>query len=192
MGQADSPVDPWDGVSNDSCDADGLPSLLDPKHPRCQSDLRFMRHRAAWINLQSEQQPLQDLGPQGPAVGNSGSCLVGAAAFPVGRSPLSFEDSVGERSLSKDAVDSVSSSSAQGSGEKNRDFSCTPVEEQAVLPAGHPQMSLFPTSKILAPSLGPEADGALPKPSHLAAPADEGNFRWTLPSFLSVHLFALP
>ncbi|XP_073068731.1 protein associated with UVRAG as autophagy enhancer [Manis javanica] len=174
MGQADSPVDPWDGVSNDSCDADGLPSLLDPKHPRCQSDLRFMRHRAAWINLQSEQQPLQDLGPQGPAVGNSGSCLVGAAAFPVGRSPLSFEDSVGERSLSKDAVDSVSSSSAQGSGEKNRDFSCTPVEEQAVLPAGHPQMSLFPTSKILAPSLGPEADGALPKPSHLAAPADEG------------------
>lgn len=188
MGQADSPVDPWDGVSNDSCDADGLPSLLDPKHPRCQSDLRFMRHRAAWINLQCEQ----DLGPQGPAVGNTGSHFVGAAAFPVGLSPLSFEDSVGETSLSKDAVDSVSSSSAQGSGEKSRDFSCTPVEEQAVLPAGHPQMSLFPRSKILAPSLGPEADGALPKPSHLAASTDEGDFCWTLPSFLSVHLFALP
>ncbi|KAK2497981.1 hypothetical protein MC885_010901 [Smutsia gigantea] len=174
IGRAGSPADPWDGVSNDSCGTDGLPSLLDPKQPRCQSDPRSVRHRAAWINLPCVQQPLQGLGPRVPAVGNTGGDFVGAVAFPVGPSPLSFENSVVETSLSKDAVDSMRSSSAQGSGEKSRDFSCTPAEGQAVLPAGHPQMSLFPRSKILAPSPCPEADGALFKPSHLTAPTDEG------------------
>ncbi|OWK00746.1 hypothetical protein Celaphus_00016528, partial [Cervus elaphus hippelaphus] len=46
----DSPVDPWEGVSDDPGDTDGLPSLLDTEHPSCPSDIRFTRHKAAWIN----------------------------------------------------------------------------------------------------------------------------------------------
>ncbi|KAB1267446.1 Protein RUBCNL-like [Camelus dromedarius] len=171
-GCRDSPEDPWEGVSDDPGDTDGSPSLLDTDHTSCQSDIRFMRHRAAWINPQCVQ--LQDLPSQVPAVGDSESHVVGDATSPRGPSLLSAGDSLVETSLLKGTADSTGSCSAQGSGEKSGDFSLTSAGERAVLPGRGPQTSLFTSPKILAASPGPEADSAFFKPSHLTAPADEG------------------
>ncbi|EPY78932.1 hypothetical protein CB1_000985009 [Camelus ferus] len=171
-GCRDSPEDPWEGVSDDPGDTDGSPSLLDTDHTSCQSDIRFTRHRAAWINPQCVQ--LQDLPSQVPAVGDSESHVVGDAASPRGPSLLSAGDSLVETSLLKGTADSTGSCSAQGSGEKSGDFSLTSAGERAVLPGRGPRTSLFTSPKILAASPGPEADSAFFKPSHLTAPADEG------------------
>ncbi|XP_010979141.3 protein associated with UVRAG as autophagy enhancer [Camelus dromedarius] len=171
-GCRDSPEDPWEGVSDDPGDTDGSPSLLDTDHTSCQSDIRFTRHRAAWINPQCVQ--LQDLPSQVPAVGDSESHVVGDATSPRGPSLLSAGDSLVETSLLKGTADSTGSCSAQGSGEKSGDFSLTSAGERAVLPGRGPQTSLFTSPKILAASPGPEADSAFFKPSHLTAPADEG------------------
>lgn len=176
-GQQDSPVDRWQGVSDDFVDADGSPSLLDNDHPPCQSDVRFTRPKAAWVNPQCVQQQLQDLSLQVPTVGNSGSHFLGDTASALGPSPLSPGESMMETSFSEDAADSMGSSLARGSGEKSSDFSCTSTEERAVLPGRSPQKPLFTSSKISATSPCPdnaEADNAFFKPSHLTASADEG------------------
>uniref|UniRef100_A0ABI7ZGG6 Rubicon Homology domain-containing protein n=1 Tax=Felis catus TaxID=9685 RepID=A0ABI7ZGG6_FELCA len=65
VGRQDSPVHPWEGVSSDPGDVEDSPNLLDTDQPPCKSDVRFMRHRAAWINPQCAQQQLRDLPPQG-------------------------------------------------------------------------------------------------------------------------------
>ncbi|XP_004433705.1 PREDICTED: uncharacterized protein KIAA0226-like homolog isoform X1 [Ceratotherium simum simum] len=176
-GQRDSPVDPWEGVIDEAGDIDGSPSLLDTDHPPCQSDVRFTRPRAAWVNPQCVQQQLQDLRPQVPTVRNSGSHSVGDATSPLGPSPSFPGDSVVETSFSEDAADAMGSNPAQSSGEKSSDFSCTSMEERAVLPSCSPRIPLFTSSKILAASPCPdnaEADNAFFKPSYLTASADEG------------------
>lgn len=186
LGQQDFPVEPWEGGSDDSGDTDGSPSLLDTDCPSCPSDVRFTRHKAAWINPQDMQPPLQDLPLQVPTVRNIGSTFVGDAASPLGTSPLSLENSMVETSLWKDTVGSVGSS-----GKKSSDFSFNPRQERAVPPGRSPWMSPFTGSKILTASPCSEADSACFKPSHLPASTDEGNFSQGLPSFLSVHTLAL-
>ncbi|XP_024611355.1 protein RUBCNL-like isoform X2 [Neophocaena asiaeorientalis asiaeorientalis] len=174
-GRQASPVDPWEGISNDPGDIDGSPSLLDTDHLSCASNIRFTRHRAAWINPQCEQQQLQDLPPQVPAVGNRESRVAWDTASPLGPSPLSLGDSVVETSLSKGTVDSMGSSSARGSAEKGGDFSLTSKEERAVLPGRCPWTPLFTSSKIdLAASPCREADNTFFKPSQLTASTDAG------------------
>ncbi|XP_045652750.1 protein associated with UVRAG as autophagy enhancer isoform X1 [Ursus americanus] len=163
-GRQDSPVDLWERDSNDPGDMDGSPNLLDTDQPPCQSDIRFMRHKAAWINPQCEQQQLQDLSPRVPTGGNRGSHFGGDTSSPLGPSPLSLGDSMVETSLLKDTTDS-----AQGSGDKSSDLSFTSTEEQGVLLGHSPQMSLFSSS-----SPCPEADRAFLKPSQLTASPDEG------------------
>nr|KAF6370424.1 rubicon like autophagy enhancer [Myotis myotis] len=167
--QQDFPVEPWEGVSDDSGDTDGSPHLLDTDYPSCPSDVRFTRHRAAWINPQDMQPQLQDLPLQVPTVGNIGSNFVGDATSPLGTSPLSLENSMVETSLWKDTVDSMGSS-----GKKSSDFSFNPTQERAVPPGRSPWMSPFTSSKILTASLCSEADSACFKPSHLTASTDEG------------------
>ncbi|XP_067568977.1 protein associated with UVRAG as autophagy enhancer isoform X1 [Pseudorca crassidens] len=174
-GRQDSPVDPWEGISNDPGDIDGSPSLLDTDHLSCTSNIRFTRHRAAWINPQCVQQQLQDSPPQVPAVGNKESRVAWDAASPLGPSPLSLGDSVAETSLSKGTVDSMGSSSARGSAEKGGDFSLTSKEERAVLPGRCPWTPLFTSSKTdLAASPCREADDTFFKPSQLTASTDAG------------------
>ncbi|XP_030894968.1 protein associated with UVRAG as autophagy enhancer [Leptonychotes weddellii] len=180
-GRQDSPVDSWERDGNDPGDIDGSPSLLDTDQSPCHSDVRFMRHKASWINPQCEQQQLQDLPPRGPTRGYSGSHFGGNTASPLGPSPLSLGDSTVETSLSKDPADS-----AQGSGDKSGDLSFTSTEEQAVLLGHSPQMSLFTSSFP-----GPEADHALLQPSQLTASTDEGNSRREFTSFPSVPMLAL-
>ncbi|XP_015979089.2 protein associated with UVRAG as autophagy enhancer isoform X3 [Rousettus aegyptiacus] len=165
----DSLVDPWEGGSEYSGSIDGSPRLLDAGHPACQSDLRFTRHKATWINPQCVQQQLQDLPVQIPTVGNSGSYFVRDGASPLGPSPLSLEYSVVETVLSKDTVGSVGSS-----GEKSSGFSFTSTQEQTVLPGSSPWMSLFARSKILTASPRSEADSACFTPSHLPVSTGEG------------------
>uniref|UniRef100_A0A8C8XTJ4 Rubicon like autophagy enhancer n=1 Tax=Panthera leo TaxID=9689 RepID=A0A8C8XTJ4_PANLE len=169
MGRQDSPVHPWEGVSSDPGDVEDSPNLLDTDQPPCKSDVRFMRHRAAWINPQCAQQQLQDLPPQVPTAGNSGNHFGRDTACSLGPSPSSLGDSVVETSLSKGTADS-----AWGSGDKSSDFSFASKGEQTVLPGKSPQMSVFTSSKISAASSCPEADSAFLKPSHLTASADEG------------------
>lgn len=176
MGQQDSPVHPWEGVSSDPGDIEDSPNLLDTDQPPCKSDVRFMRHRAAWINPQCAQQQLQDLPPQVPTAGNGGNHFGRDTACSLGPSPSSLGDSMVETSLSKDTADS-----AWGSGDKSSDFSFTSKGEQAVRPGKSPQMPVFTSSKISAASSCPEADSAFLKPSHLTASADEGNFSRDLP-----------
>lgn len=179
-------MDPWEGGSEYPGSIDGSPRLLDTGHPACQSDLRFTRHKATWINPQCVQQPLQDLPLQMPTVGNSGSYFVGDGASPLGPSPLSLEYSLVETVLSKDTVGSMGSS-----GGKSNSFSFTATQERTVLPGCSPWMSVFTRSKILATSPHSEADSACFTPSHLPVSTGEGNFSRGLPSFLSVHTFAL-
>lgn len=175
-GRQDSPVDPWEGISNDPGDIDGSPSLLDTDHLSCASNIRFTRHRAAWINPQCVQQQLQDSPPQVPAVGNKENRVAWDAASPLGPSPLSLGDSVVETSLSKGTVDSMGSSSARGSAEKGGDFSLTSKEERAVLPGRCPWTPLFTSSKIdLTASPCREADDTFFKPSQLTPSTDAGN-----------------
>lgn len=168
-GREDSLVDPWEGGSEYPGSIDGSPRLLDTGHPACQSDLRFTRHKATWINPQCVQQPLQDLPFQMPTVGNSGSYFVGDGASPLGPSPLSLEYSLVETVLSKDTVGSVGSS-----GGKSNSFSFTATQERTVLPGCSPWMSVFTRSKILATSPHSEADSACFTPSHLPVSTGEG------------------
>lgn len=185
LGWQDSPVDLWEGVSGNCGNIEGLPSLLDSHHLPCQSDVRFTRHRAAWINPPCVQQRLQDLPLQVPAMGNSGSHFVGGSPSPLGPSPLSLEDSEIKTILSKDTAGSIGSS-----GKKNDYFSFTSTQERAMLPGHSPRMSLFTSSKILAAYPYSEANSACFKPSHLTASTGEDNCRRGLLSFLSFHTLA--
>lgn len=181
----DSPVDLWEAVNDDPADIDGSPSLLDTDRPPCQLDVRFTRHRAAWINPQCVQQELQDLTPQVPAEGDSERHDAGDAASPLSPSGLCLRGSVAETSLSKDIADSTGISPAPGSAEKSSAFSPTSTEERAVLPGHCSLTSLFTNSKIAATSPGREANSAFLNPSQPTASADAGNF-------LSVLMLALP
>ncbi|XP_036313804.1 protein associated with UVRAG as autophagy enhancer isoform X3 [Pipistrellus kuhlii] len=191
LGQQDFPVEPCGGVSDDSGDTDGLPSLLDTDCPSCPSDVRFTRHKAAWINPQAMQLQLRDLPLQVPTVRNIGSNSVGDTASPLGTSPLSLENSMVETSLWKDTAGSMDIS-----GKKSSDFSFNPVQEHAEPPGRSPWMSPFTSSKILTASLCPEADSACFKPSHLTASTDEGavqiNGRSILLNSFSPEAFMLP
>lgn len=186
LGQQDFPVEPWEGMSDDSGDTDGSSRLLDTDYPSCPSDVRFMRYKAAWINPQDMQSQLQDLPLQVPTVRNIGSHFVGDAASPLGTSSLSLENSMVETSLWKDTVGSMGSSD-----KKSSDFSFNSVQEHAVPTGCSPWMSPFTSSKILTASLCSEADSACFKRSHLTASTKEGNFSQGVPSFLSVHTLAL-
>lgn len=170
----DSPVDLWEAVNDDPADIDGSPSLLDTDRPPCQSDIRFTRHRAAWINPQCVQQELQDLTPQVPAEGDSERPDAGDAASPLSPSGLCLRGSVAETSLSKDIADSTGISPAPGSAEKSSAFSPTSTEERAVLPGHCSLTSLFTNSKIAATSPGREANSAFLNPSQPTASADAG------------------
>lgn len=185
-GRQDSPVDPWERVSNYGGNIDGLPSLLDSNHPPCQSDIRVTRHKAAWINPPCVQQQLQDLPRQVPTMGNSVSHFVGHAASPLGPSPLSLEDSMMGTILSKPTVGSMGSS-----GNKSSDVPFTSTQEQAVLPGRCPRMSPFPNSRTCTASPRSKANSACFTPSQLTASTDKGNFSRGLLSFLSVHTAAL-
>uniref|UniRef100_A0A8C2SCI7 Rubicon Homology domain-containing protein n=1 Tax=Capra hircus TaxID=9925 RepID=A0A8C2SCI7_CAPHI len=169
-GRQDSPVDPWEGVSDDPGDTDSLPSLLDTEHPSCPSDIRFTRHRAAWINPPCAQQQLQDASPQVLPVGNRESHT--ASKSPLGASPLPLGDSVVETSLSKGTVDSMGSSSARGAAGNGSDSAVTSKEERAVLPRRCPHTSLITSSKSVSGPPCPEDGRAFFKPSQLTASAD--------------------
>lgn len=178
-GRHDSPVVSWD--NNDPGDIDVSPNLLDTDQPPCHSDVRFIRHKAAWINPQCEQQQSQDSPPRVPTVRKSGNHFGEDTALPLNPSPLFLGDSMVETSLSKDTADS-----AQGSGDKNSDLSFTSAEEQAVFLGHSPQMSLFTSA-----SPCPEVDRAFLQPSQLTASTDEGNPGREFTSFLSVAMPAL-
>lgn len=172
----DSPVDPWEGIGDDSSNIHGSPTLLGPDQPPCHLDVRLTRHKAAWMTPQCVQQELRDLAPQVPAVGDIRKHLVADTASPLSPSPPSLGDSLAETSLSEDTADSVGSASAQGLSEKSGDSSLTSSEEWVVLPGLSHLASLLKSSKMLATSPCPEVDGAFFNPSHLTASADEGNF----------------
>lgn len=189
-GRQDSPVDPWEGVSDDPGDTDSLPSLLDTEHPSCPSDIRFTRHRAAWINPPCAQQQLQDASPQVLPVGNRESHT--ASKSPLGASPLPLGDSVVETSLSKGTVDSMGSSSARGAAGNGSDSAVTSKEERAVLPRRCPHTSLITSSKSVSGPPCPEDGRAFFKPSQLTASADAGNSSLDFhPSCLISHLLLL-
>ncbi|XP_045423232.1 protein associated with UVRAG as autophagy enhancer isoform X2 [Lemur catta] len=171
--QQDSPVDPWEGICDDSSNIHGSPSLLGPDQPPCHLDVRLTRHKAAWINPQCVQQELRDLAPQVPAVGNIRKHFVADTASPLSPSTPFLGDSLAETSLSEDTADSVGSASAQGLSEKNGDLSLTSSEEWVMLPGLSHLASLLRSSKMLATSPCPEVDGAFLNPSHLTASADE-------------------
>ena len=191
-GRQDSPVDPWEGVSDDPGNTDGLPSLRDTEHPSCPSDIRFTRHRAAWINPPCAQQQLQDASPQVPAVGNRESHTASNTKSPLGTSPLSLGDSVVEASLPKGTTDSVGSSSARGTAGNGSDSSVTLKEERAGLPRRCPHTSLITSSKTVSGPPCPEDGRAFFKPSQLTASADTGNSSLDFhPSCLISHLLLL-
>ncbi|XP_032170662.1 protein associated with UVRAG as autophagy enhancer [Mustela erminea] len=185
-GRHDSPVDSWDRDNNDPGDTDVSPSLLDTDQPPCHSDVRFIRHKAAWINPQCEQQQSQDSPPRVPTVRKSGNHFGEDTALPLNPSPLFLGDSMVETSLSKDTADS-----AQGSGDKSSDLSFTSAEEQAEFLGHSPRMSLLTSS-----SPCPEVDRAFLQPSQLTASTDEGavqvSRRTTSLNSFSPEAFLLP
>lgn len=172
-GCRDSPVHPCEGTSYALEDTDGLPSLLDTDHPPCQLDVRFMRHKASWINppcVQEEQ--LQDLGPQRATVQNSRKHLVGDTPSSLGLSPWPHRDSSAETPLSENTADAICSNSAHSAEGKNGDFSSPAPEEQKL---HHQQGSLLKNPKSVAASLPPKEDSAHSESLRLTASADDGN-----------------
>lgn len=168
-GQQNSPVDPRERVRNDGDNIDGLPSLLDSDHPSCQSDIRVMRHKAAWINPLCVHQQLQDLPLQAPTMGNSGSHFMGDDASSLGPAPSSVEDSMTETILLKPTVGFMGNS-----GKKSSAFPLTSMQEQAVLPGRCPQMFPFTSSRTVAASTRSKANSACVMPSHLTASIGKG------------------
>ncbi|XP_036913517.1 protein associated with UVRAG as autophagy enhancer [Sturnira hondurensis] len=168
-GQRDSAVDPLEGVGDVSGDRDGSPSLLDTGHLPCQADIKFTRHRAAWINPQGAQG--QDLPLQVPTVGSGGSLVVRGAASPLGASPRPLESPVVETSLWKNTVGYAGSSGEQSSGS-----AFVSPRELAVLPGGcpHPRRSLFPSCTVSAASPRSEPGSLCLQPPHLPAPTSAG------------------
>ncbi|XP_012866543.1 PREDICTED: uncharacterized protein KIAA0226-like homolog isoform X1 [Dipodomys ordii] len=164
----DPPVDPWKGISCDSGDTDGWPSLLDSDHPASQLDIRFRRNRAAWLNDPCVQPPLLDGPSQGPTAQNTGNHL-GAAADPhLHPSPESPGDFPTEMLLSDGTADS-----AHGSSEKGSDF-LAPTEEEGVPPGPSQQLSMAISPKNLSASPFPEVGSAYFKSSPLMISVDKG------------------
>nr|XP_054302684.1 protein associated with UVRAG as autophagy enhancer isoform X3 [Pongo pygmaeus] len=170
----DSPVEPWEGISDHSGIIDGSPRLLNTDHPPCQLDIRLMRHKAVWINPQDVQQQPQDLQPQVPAAGNSGTHFVTDAASPSGPSPSCLRDSLAETTLSEDTTDSIGRASPHDLSEKSSSFSLSSTEVHMVRPGYSHRVSLPTSPRILATSPYPETDSAFFAPSHLTSSADEG------------------
>lgn len=188
----DSPVDPWEGVSDDPGDTDGLPRLLDTEQPSCPSDIRFTRHKAAWMNPPRMQRELRDPSPQGLAVGDRARHTVSSTRSPSGASPLSLGDSVVETSPSKGTTDSVGSSSARGPAGNGGDSSLNSKEEWAVLPRRCPHTSLITSAKTVSGPPCPEGGRAFCKPPQPTASADAGNSSLdSHPTCLSSHLLLL-
>ncbi|XP_070937438.1 protein associated with UVRAG as autophagy enhancer isoform X3 [Macaca nemestrina] len=169
----DSPEDPWERITHYSGIIDGPPGLLNTDHPPCQLDIRLMRHKAAWINPQDVQQQLQDLQPQVPAAGNSGTHFVTDAASPSGPSSSCLRDSLAETTLSEATTDSIGSASPHGSREKSSSFSLSSTEGHMVHPGYSHQVSLPTSPRILVTSPYPETDSAFFEPSHLTSAAAE-------------------
>ncbi|XP_066091309.1 protein associated with UVRAG as autophagy enhancer [Saccopteryx bilineata] len=168
LGQQDSPVDSWEGVSKDSGNIGDSPGLLNNDHAPCQSDVRFMKHKAAWINPQDMQQQLQNLPLQVPTVRKRGGHSVGEAASPLSISPLSLENSQVAATLWKDTVGCMGSS-----GAKSSDFPFISMQEMAVLPGSSPQMSLLTSFKTLVAAPCSEVNSACCRPSHLTTSTAE-------------------
>lgn len=166
-GRRDSPVDPLEGVNNDSGDIDGSPGLLDTGHLPCQSDIKLARHTAAWINPQEVRG--QDLPLPVRTAGNGGSLIVRDAASPPGTSPSSLESSVVETSLRKNAVGSAGSSGEQRSGS-----AFISARELVGPPGRRPRMSLFPSCTVSAASPRSKAHSTCLEPPHLTAPTGAG------------------
>ncbi|XP_060050814.1 protein associated with UVRAG as autophagy enhancer isoform X2 [Erinaceus europaeus] len=173
-GQRESLLHPWEGeISDDSGHSDGLPRPLHPGHGTCQSDFRFTRHRAAWVNPYCAQQPLQDLPEQVPMASNRESHFERDIASPLDPPLLSYGNCVVETSLCKDSADSTGSSSDPDSGAKSGHFSLTSTEEQVVLPRCSSKTSLFTSSKMLATSPCPKTFSDLSFPSHWTLSTNE-------------------
>ncbi|KAM5288046.1 protein associated with UVRAG as autophagy enhancer [Ctenodactylus gundi] len=165
-GQQDSPVDPWEGIGWDCGDTDGLPTVLDTGRPPCQLDIRFTRHKAAWIIPQNVQPPRQNLSPQLPTGRNCGKPFGADAAFTSGPSHLPRRDFLEDPSSSEDPVDLVGSTSAHSSGEKWSN-SLASTEEPVALPG----LSSLASSNILATSPSPEVHRPIFETFHLTASA---------------------
>ncbi|XP_073899478.1 protein associated with UVRAG as autophagy enhancer isoform X2 [Castor canadensis] len=156
MGRQDSPVVLWEGISHDSGDTEGSPIFLDTDHSPSQLDIRLRRNKAAWINSSCVQQPLQDLPSEVQDAGNHREV----------DAQLSSGNPLAEMPLSEDGVDSVSSASAQSSGEKSRGFLIS-TEEQVASPGHSQQLSL-----LTSPS--PEVGSTCSEFFHLTTSADRG------------------
>uniref|UniRef100_A0A2K5M1J3 Rubicon like autophagy enhancer n=1 Tax=Cercocebus atys TaxID=9531 RepID=A0A2K5M1J3_CERAT len=169
----DSPEDPWERITHYSGIIDGSPGLLNTDHSPCQLDIGLMRHKAAWINPQDVQQQLQDLQPQVPAAGNSGTHFVTDAASPSGPSSSCLRDSLAETTLSEATTDSIGSASPHGSREKSSSFSLSSTEGHMVHPGYSHRVSLPTSPRILVTSPYPETDSAFFEPSHLTSAAAE-------------------
>ncbi|EHB15359.1 hypothetical protein GW7_16594 [Heterocephalus glaber] len=194
MGWQGSPLVPWEGISCDSGDTNSSPSFQDTGPSPCQLDVRFTRHKAAWIIPPCVQQPLQDLAPRLSTGSHSGKNFVAHAASPLRPSLLSLSD-LAETSSSEDTTDSEGRSSAHGSGERSSSFSVASTEVLEKLPGQPQQASLSTGSNFLATSPSPEVDSAVFESSHLTASEDEGTVQdrraISLSSF-SPDVFVLP
>ncbi|XP_031217770.1 protein associated with UVRAG as autophagy enhancer isoform X2 [Mastomys coucha] len=191
-GWGDYPVDPYEGTSRAFQDTDGLPSLLNTDQAACQLDVRFLRHKASWINPLCMQQPLQELCSQRPTVQTSENRVVVDTPSPLRLSILSSRNSLAEMPLSEDTADVICSNSAHCSGGKKDDFFLATEEQQV-----HPQQeSLLKNPKTVATSPSPEEDGACAESPHLTASTDNGDAQSSSRShawnFFPLETFMLP
>ncbi|KAM4859908.1 protein associated with UVRAG as autophagy enhancer isoform 1-T4 [Thomomys bottae] len=191
----DSSVDSWKGVGCDSGDTEGWPSLLDSDHLPCQLDVRLRRNKASWLNSSCVQPPPLGWPSQGPTAQDTGKPL-GAVADPhLSPSPASPGDFLTQVLLSDGTADSVSSTSAHGSREKESNFPAS-TDEQKVLPGPSQQLSVAIGPKSLASSPFPELGSAGFKSSSLLISSDKGtgqvNRRASSLNYFTMETFILP
>ncbi|XP_006837695.1 PREDICTED: uncharacterized protein KIAA0226-like homolog [Chrysochloris asiatica] len=185
-GLQESPVNPWEGISDASGRADGLPCVSDSDHPPCSLDVRFTRQKAAWINPHCVQPQLQDLCLPVATVGKNGGHLVADIPSPSGPSPTPLGNALTETPLLKESPQlSLDSSSVPGPCGKNRCLFLSSSQERAVLPRSSPQRSQFTSN---------QTDDSFTLPNHRTTDegAAQGNGRTiSLNSFLP-EAFVLP
>ncbi|XP_043851936.1 protein associated with UVRAG as autophagy enhancer isoform X2 [Dromiciops gliroides] len=176
-GRQESLVHSWKGNSNESGDTEEGLSRSNTALPLGQVDIRFTRHKAAWINPQCTEEgqlQLSDLStPVSVCENNKAHSITNHRPFSLGCSPIPPGDSLTETLLLGDSIDTMGNS-LTCSEEKDMPLSVSSSEQHVMLPESPTPLASLTRSKILALSPFPVDGSTSHQPLRLMTPTEEG------------------
>ncbi|XP_020849403.1 protein associated with UVRAG as autophagy enhancer isoform X2 [Phascolarctos cinereus] len=174
----ESPGESWKGSSDESEDTEEGLSQSSTALPLSQVDIRFTRHKAAWINLPqcavSAEEQLPDSSTPVPVCENNKAHFkTSHRPFPLGCSPTPPGDSLTATLLLGDSI-ATKGSSHTCSEETDVPLSLSSSEQPVKLPESLSPSAILTRSKIPAPSPFPVNGSASHRPLKLMTPTEEG------------------